>query len=503
MGDNDNESGRLSAGASRSTDPTSDKPSPETDTPTLEQPSSSAGKRTRRRRGRSAYATRDLTKGSVPRNLWFLAWPQVSEGALTVVDQIADLIWAGRLGFQAIAGLGVAQIVIMVALTARMGLESSLRAMISRAIGARQVCYANHVLQQALILQTGLAVVTIAFGYLLTEPILSVLGVSPTVMDQASGYMKIQFVAMSIMGYQRTMGAGLQAAGDSMTQLKAIGVTRIVHLGLSPILVFGIWIFPDLGLTGMGVANLAAQVAGSAIVGYVLLKGRSRLRLRLERPTLDLPLIWRMVKVGAPASVTNVQRGLSQLAMVGIIAPFGDGALAAFAMTRRAENVINHGSRGFGRAAGALAGQNLGAGQTAQAYSSVLWALAYSVAASAVVSVSFIVSPEPVVSFFSSDPEFVDAAATWLRILAIGYVSMGCVQVFTQAFNTTGNTMAPMVVTLGTMWTIEVPLSFALSRIDSLGQFGLPWATVAASATRLVIFAWYMRRRRWLKTGMI
>ena len=61
------------------------------------------------RRRRSSYATRDLTKGSIPKNLWFLGWPQVAEGFLSVADQIADRIWAGRLGFQAIAGLGVAR----------------------------------------------------------------------------------------------------------------------------------------------------------------------------------------------------------------------------------------------------------------------------------------------------------------------------------------------------------------------------------------------------------
>ena len=67
----------------------------------------------RRTRRRSSYATRDLTKGSIPGNLWFLSWPQIAEGKLGVIDQIADLIWAGRLGFQAIAGMGVAQTYIM------------------------------------------------------------------------------------------------------------------------------------------------------------------------------------------------------------------------------------------------------------------------------------------------------------------------------------------------------------------------------------------------------
>ena len=108
-------------------------------------------------RRRSRHSTRDLTKGSVRKNLWFLAWPQIAEGFLSVVDQIADLIWAGLIGVQAIAALGVAQTYLMTVMTARMGLDSGMRSMISRAVGAGDIKYANHVLLQSLTLTAALA----------------------------------------------------------------------------------------------------------------------------------------------------------------------------------------------------------------------------------------------------------------------------------------------------------------------------------------------------------
>ena len=100
--------------------------------PAHRQPDGAAGPPGRRRR--STSQTRALTRGSIPKNLWHLAWPQVTEGFLGAVDQVADLIWAGRLGFQAIAGLGVAQTYILMLLTARMGLDAGMRSMIARAV---------------------------------------------------------------------------------------------------------------------------------------------------------------------------------------------------------------------------------------------------------------------------------------------------------------------------------------------------------------------------------
>jgi hypothetical protein len=108
---------------------------------------------------RSLYATRDLTQGSVPKTLFFLGWPQVVEGLLNVVDQMADLFWAGRgVGSKAIAGLGVAQSYTQLIMTGRQGLDAGMQAMIARAIGAGRVGLANHVALQAFTLTGGFVV---------------------------------------------------------------------------------------------------------------------------------------------------------------------------------------------------------------------------------------------------------------------------------------------------------------------------------------------------------
>ncbi len=473
--------------------------------PTPSRPNQAAGRPDQASRGRrrSRYATRDLTKGSIPRNLWFLSWPQIAESFLSVVDQLADLIWAGRIGFQAIAGLGVAQTFLMILMTGRMGLDAGMRSMISRAVGARNVPYANHVLLQSLTLTTAYSAVLIVVGLIMTEPLLRLMGVGEEVVRQAGGYMRFQLFAMSMMGLQRLTAGALQASGDSMTPLKAASVSRVSHLVLSPFLIFGWWVFPSLELAGAGAANLIAQTLGVTMNMYALFRGTSRLRLSLRGYYVDFPMIWRILKIGIPASVTGAQRAISQLIVVFIVAPFGDGALAAFAVSRRVENTVNHASRGMGRAAGALAGQNLGAGYTARARHSVVWALVYAGVASLIMAAVFLLIPDWVAAFFNSDPEFVAQAALWLQILAVGYFSMNAVQVFTQAFNTTGDTFAPMVIVLSTMWLIEIPLAFAFSQFTGLGAYGVPWAIVIGMTVRMAAFAVYFVQGRWLRTGLM
>lgn len=482
--------------------PSSDLDPPHID-PGPNTPLESPHRATNQGKSSSPYVTRDLTRGSIRRNLWFLAWPQVAEGYMAIATQLADLIWAGRLGFQAVAGLGVAQIWVMLILTSRMGLDAAMRSMIARAVGARDLNYANHVLLQSISLMAVYVVAVVALGLALTEPMLRILGLDEAVVAQAADYMRVQFFSVGFIALQSLSGGALQASGDSLTPLKAETVARVVHLSLSPLLLFGWLGLPEMGLAGAATAMLVARFVGASLNFSALLRGTSRLHLSFRGYRVDLALVRRLVYLGLPATVTHTQRGMAQLVMLAVVAPFGAAAVAAFSASRRAETVANITSRGFGRAAGALAGQNLGAGHSTRANSAIRWSMVYVAATALTMAVLLLVFRGQLASFINSEPRFVELASGWLVVLAIGFVPISLVQLFTAAFNTSGQTVAPMVVTVATMWGFEIPLAIALANLTGLGQYGVPWAIAAGATLRLILFAWYFGRGTWMRTGVI
>ena len=90
-------------------------------------------------------------------------------------DVLHALSWTG-LVFR--TSLMNAQTFLMMLMTARMGLDASMRSMISRAVGARNVAYANHVLLQALTLTTVYSILLVTVGVILTYTALRALGLS-------------------------------------------------------------------------------------------------------------------------------------------------------------------------------------------------------------------------------------------------------------------------------------------------------------------------------------
>ena len=426
-----------------------------------------------RPRRRSEYVTRDLTRGSVPRNLWFLAWPQVVEGFLNVVDQVADLFWAGRyVGAQALAGIGVSQHYTQLVMTGRMGLDMGMQAMIARAIGSGQAALANHIALQAFSLTIIFSVLMATVGVFFAEDLLSLLGIGEDVVNMAALYLQIQFVGFGTQALRMMAGSALQAAGDPLTPMKATMLSRVAHLILSPLLFFGPGPVPDMGVAGLAAGNIVAQVLGVVWNFHALFTGASRLHLTLRGYYVDFPLLRRLVRIGGPAALTALERGLVNLLMVPIVAPFGDYAVAAYALTRRLEMATMMGAMGLGRASGTLVGQSLGAGLVERARETILWALGYVTLIRGGITVLLILFPTFFIGIFSSDPELADVAANWVRIQAVGGLVMGAGMVFAQSFNVAGATVAPMIVTLITMGGVQLPLAYGLSHSDSTDPSG-------------------------------
>lgn len=75
---------------------------------------------------------RDLTKGSITKNLWRLTWPSTISNTITMLGPTIDMIWVGSLGSVALAGVGISGMAVMVINSARMWLNTGTQVLIAR-----------------------------------------------------------------------------------------------------------------------------------------------------------------------------------------------------------------------------------------------------------------------------------------------------------------------------------------------------------------------------------
>lgn len=439
---------------------------------------------------------RDWTQGSILKTLLTLSWPMVVSNTLNILGPTVDMIWVGKLGPDSVAAIGVAGVVVMLVNSFLMGVFTGLRSMVARFIGAGDNKSAVHVAQQAFVVAAVLGIILAIIGILTDRWILGVLGVSPEVLEIGSVYMRINFIGMIAMSLRFTTDGIMQASGDTVNPMKLAVIFRLLHVILSPILIFGWWIFPEMGAPGSALAMVFAQTLGSLLGLGILMKGRSRLRITFRDFKFDMGVVWRLITIGIPASIMAVQHQFGQLVMTAFVAGFGTAAVAAHSICQRIDMCISMPLMGIGMSAGVLIGQNLGAHKPERAEKSGWIALFLVEGIFAVFSILIYIWPGPVINIFSSDPELVAIAAPYVRIAAMGFLFYAFSMVLQSCISGAGDTIPPMLLGILIVWGIQVPLGWFLSR-TSLGIFGVRWAVVIAFALSMIAYVIYFRSGRW------
>jgi len=440
---------------------------------------------------------RDWTKGNIFRNLLMLSWPMFVGNIVMILGFTVDLIWVGKLGSVAIAGVGIGGIAMMLVITAIMGLMMGMRAMVARFIGAGDISGANHVARQGFVI-SGIFAVAVAFiGLFLSESIMGLFDVEADVIIEGTAYMRILFIGSIAMAFRWTSDSVMQASGDAVSPMWIGIVLRIVHMVLSPFLILGWWISPQMGVTGAAAANIVSESIGVGLGLWILFTGRSRLRLTLENFRLDANIIWRIVRIGFPALISGIQMTASQFVLMLFMAPFGTIAVAAHSVVQRTEGFLFMPSMAFGMSSGVLMGQNLGARQPERAEKSAWLAVGLVEGILITLSVVLLFWAEGVVRIFSTEPELVALASTFIRIACAGYVVMGFMASLMNALSGAGDTVPPMIISLVMTWGVTMPLVYILSQVTDLGVYGIRWAMVAGIFVGAAAFLTYFRTGRW------
>ena len=452
--------------------------------------------------GRGGTFERDWTKGSIFRNLLLLSWPMVVSNSLMMMGPTIDMIWVGKLGAAAIAGVGISGMAVMLLNSARWGLSTGTRAMIARFVGQGDKTGANHVAQQAFFISGVFSIFLAAIGIFLAKPILVMMGVEADVVREGTAYMRIMFVGAVAMSFRFMVEGIMQASGDTLTPMKMAIFYRFFHVTLCPFLIFGWWIFPRLGVSGAATTNVLSQSLGAAIGLWYLFAGRTRMRVTFSNFRVDLSIIWRIVKIGIPSSISGMQISFGQLVLMWLIVPFGTVVVAAHTLVQRVEAFLFMPGMAMGVGAGVLAGQNLGAGQPERAEKGGWIALGLVTGLMVISAVAILLWAESIVRIFNSEPGTVKIASTFLRIATVGYLMLGPFSILMQSLSSVGDTLPPLLVSLLSFWLVNIPLAYFFSQVPNFGVYGIRWAMVIRTLVGAVALTIYFKMGRWKRKSI-
>jgi putative MATE family efflux protein len=443
---------------------------------------------------------KDWTEGNIIVNLMMISWPVIVSQSLNMMGPTIDLIWVGRLGETAIAGVGVSGMAVMFVMSAMMGLSQGTRALVARSVGSGDMLEAKNVAIQSFNICAGYSILMVTVGILFSEKILMILGVHSDVILVGAMYMRIMFIGSALRSSRMMTESIMQASGDAIMPMKIGFVFRAIHILICPFLIFGWWISPRMGVSGAAMANVISQGIGFFIGIKILFGVGTRVSLRMSDFKLDFNMMWRIIRIGIPASVMGMQRGLSQLLVMALVVPFGTVAVAAHTILQRIEMVMAMVCMGLGIGSGTLAGQNLGAQKPLRAEKSGFYACGMAEIIMISSSTLLLIFPEHVIRMFGSDPLLVETSSIFLKIAVAGFIFMGLGPVFMQFFSGAGDTMFPMLVSLINTWIVLLPAAYLMSKFSNMGVLGIRWAMSVSMILPGIAYILHFKFGKWKET---
>lgn len=442
---------------------------------------------------------RDLTQGSILKNIWVLAVPMMLGNLLQTAFNVVDTIFVGRLGPDAVAAVTMSGTILFTIMSLLFGLAMATTAMVARAIGAKDQERANNVAMQTLLLGGIFSALLVVLGVSLSRSFLNLLGPAPEVLDLGVDYLKVSFIGIGSMFYLFMINAILRGAGDAITGVKILSFSTMLNIVLDPLLIFGFWIFPEMGVVGAALATIIARSIGVVIGLYVLFKGNSAIQVSWAKTKLNLSIMWTMIKIGFPSSLDANLRSISMLLLMGIVSGFGTFAVAAFGISMRIDFVIMVPGFGLASATATLVGQNLGAKQPKRAEQTAWASTGLYTLISAGAGLLLFLFAEGSISIFNSTPDVVVIGAELIRIKTVGYIFYAFTSILARALGGAGDTLSPMIVTALSIFGLMIPLAWLLPRVGELGMTGIWIAIIASMAVQALITVLWFNTGKWKK----
>ncbi len=437
-----------------------------------------------------------LTRGSLTKGVFSLAAPMFVSAILQNAQSLIDLFWVGRLGSEAVAALGIGVTIIMLLFPVAMGISAGTVALVSHFVGAGKHDEASNVAGQSLVMGLFMGLLTGFIGWLFADRLCVLLGGDASMAKLGGDYLEVYFMG-SFTIFVLIMGNSiLQGAGNTVIPMTALLIANILNILLDPILIFGLFGLPRLEVRGAALASVISNVVASGLVVLLLVKGVGPIKVKIRQWRFRPVMAMNILRIGIPASGQLFARTLMQVVLIKIVAFFGTAAIAAYSIGLRIHQISLMPAFALGNSAATMMGQNLGAGMPDRARKAAWVATIIDVVIMLFLTLVFILFAPVLIGIFDRNPDVVRIGSHYLMTVSPFYIFTAFSIVLGRALSGAGRTMATMILTIISLWGIQVPLAFLLSRFCGMNEQGVWWAISIANAMQGMLITWWFQKVR-------
>lgn len=444
-----------------------------------------------------AGSARDFTVEPIGRSLFLLSVPMILEMIMESTFAVVDIFFVAKLGAEAVAVVGLTESMMALIYAVAFGLAIGATATVARRIGEKDPTGAAKTATHVIYLGVIVSLIMSAIGVSAAPYIFSLLGAETHVTEMGLPFMRIMLGGNAVVVFLFLLNAIFRGAGDAAIAMRVLWLANGLNMILSPMFIFGIAFFPELGVTGAAVGTTIGRGCGVLFAFWYLFRGEKRFQIHREHWQIDSSMLWRLTKLSWTAVLQFLIGTASWSALVRVVAGFGSEAIAGYVISLRVVIFALLPALGLSNAAATMVGQNLGAKKPERSEASVWKAAFFNAGFYFLVGVVLYAFSHAIVAFFTTEPTVLSYGSDSLTIIALGFTFYGFGMVMETSFNGAGDTWTPTWINLFIFWIFEIPLAYVLSYHFGMGPHGVFWAITIAFSLLAIVSGLLFKQGYW------
>ena len=241
---------------------------------------------------------------------------------------IVDSMFVARYSQEALAAVSLAFPIQMLIIAVSVGTAVGVNSLLSRRLGEGRMEEVNQAAQHGILLALISAAVFAVFGLSAARAFANLFTTSADIASQAALYIGIVTVFCFGVFVQIVMERIMQATGNAVYNMVMQGIGALVNIILDPILIFGFFGFPAMGILGAAIATVSGQILAMVLGAWIIHKQIPFIHLGVKGFSFSWDICRQIYSVGFPAIIMQSVASVMTLGMNMILLPYSELAIS-------------------------------------------------------------------------------------------------------------------------------------------------------------------------------
>lgn len=431
--------------------------------------------------------------GILPMNrlLLGMSLPMMASMLVQSLYNIVDSIFVAKISDDALTAVSLAFPMQLLCMAVGNGTGVGINAVLSKALGEKNRDAVNKAATNGIFLMALSSILFLLVGLFLVKPFYYMQGTeSPAITEYGIQYLTIVCCCSFGIFTQVTFERLLQSTGKTVLSMVTQVTGAIINLILDPIMIFGLFGCPKMGVAGAALATVIGQIAAGCLAVFLNLKFNKEIYISFRGFKPNGKMIAKIYSVGFPSIIMQSIGSIMNYCMNQILLSFSDSAAWVFGVYYKLQSFFFMPVFGLNNGVVPIIAYNFGAGKRSRLIKAIKLGILYAELIFAAGMLCFLLLPDKLLLLFNASGELMDMGSTALRIICLHFPIAAYCIIICSSFQALGHGFFSMWVSIARQLAVLLPVAWLFSLTGKLNLVW--WAFPIAEGVSMIICTLFM-----------